>query len=65
MTLVLLDAIFVRYRGNPGTAAGRRHAYAVFFLAVLRAWCALPQAMLSATGLEHGSLALPGCILNL
>jgi len=50
-TLVFLDTILVRNRGNPGTAAGRRHAHAVFFLAILGAWCAFPQTILSAAGL--------------
>lgn len=64
-TLVFLDTILVRDRGNPGTAAGQRHAHAVFFLAILRAWCAFPEAILPAAGLEHGTLAPPVCIQNL
>lgn len=63
--LVLLDTILVRNRGNPGASAGRRHAHAVFFLAILGAWCAFPKAILSAAGLQHGTLAPPGCIQNL
>lgn len=64
LTLVLLDAILVRDRGSPGAAAGRHHAHAVFFLAILGAWCALPQAALPAAGLQHGTLAPPVCVHN-